>query len=272
MNRVVWGIVAGALLAQIVYPLVSGTSRDAVTVAVVLLLAAASVVHAAVTRGPVWAVVLVASTAGLGLVSEIVGTATGFPFGSYFYATGRLGPEIVGVPAVVPLAWTAGFYPIWCAASYVLRHSPVPPGRQAFGRVLMVAVGMVGWDLYLDTQMVTDGQWTWTSGNAGLPGIPFIPYTNYLGWFATALIMAIVVDRVGGRAESPRTSGRRISDAAPLVLFLWTWLGSAFAHAFLLEGDELRYSALYGFCVMGVVGVPVVAMRIRRAGKATVKT
>ncbi|MBM7458957.1 carotenoid biosynthesis protein [Rhodococcus coprophilus] len=272
MTRVVWAIVAGAVLAQIAYPLASDASRDVVTVAVVLLLTAASLVHAAITRGPLWTVVLFASTAGLGLLSEVIGTATGFPFGSYFYATGRLGPEIVGVPAVVPLAWTAGFYPIWCAATFVLRRAGISGERRAFGRVLMVAVGMVGWDLYLDSQMVTDGQWTWTSGNAGLPGIPSIPYTNYLGWFAVALLMAIVVDRVGGLTESRRPRGRSMSDAAPLVLFLWTWLGSGFAHAFLLEGDEMRFSAVYGFCVMGVVGFPLVALWIRQPGKVTVKT
>lgn len=272
MTRLVWVLVAGAVLAQIAYPLVSGTSRDAVTVAVVLLLTAASLVHAGITRGPVWTIVLVVSTAGLGLVSEIVGTATGFPFGSYFYATGRLGPEIVGVPAVVPLAWTAGFYPIWCAASAVLRMAGVSPERRSIGRVLMVAVGMVGWDLYLDSQMVTDGQWTWTSGNAGLPGIASIPFTNYLGWFVIALLMAIIVDRVGGRVGSRRPDGRSISDAAPLVMFLWTWLGSALAHAFLLEGDELRYSSVYGFCVMGGVGFPLAALWIRQSGKVTVTT
>ncbi len=116
---------------------------------------------------------------------------------------------------------------------------------------------MVGWDLYLDTQMVTDGQWTWTSDAPGLPGIASIPVTNYLGWFGTALLMAVVVEIVDRRTRARRPAGPRMPDTAPLVLFVWTWLGSAFAHAALLDGAELRYSAVYGFCMMGAVGVPL---------------
>ncbi|WP_092804854.1 carotenoid biosynthesis protein [Rhodococcus globerulus] len=256
----VWGLVACALIAQIIYPLVSGDSRDGVTVAVVALLAAASIVHAVIARGPAWTSLLFAATAGLGLVAEMIGTATGFPFGSYFYATDRLGPDILGVPAVVPLAWTAGFYPIWCAVGYVLERTRASPKWQSRQRIVITAAGMVGWDLYLDTQMVTDGQWTWTSGNPGLPGIPSIPFTNYLGWFATALIMAVVIEYVGKRFDTRRKYGPRVSDAAPVVLFMWTWLGSALAHAALLDGDELKSSAIYGFCAMGVVGIPLAWM------------
>lgn len=254
----VWGLVGCAVIAQILYPLAVGMSRDRVTVAVVVLLAAASLAHAWLSRGPEWTLVLFAATAGLGLVAEIVGTATGYPFGSYLYATDRLGPDIVGVPAVVPLAWTAGFYPIWCAVTYVLERSRLSPPRKSIHRIVVTALGMVGWDLYLDTQMVTDGQWTWTSDSSGLPGIPSIPFTNYLGWFITALVMAVAVELIGRRCSSRRTEVRSISDAAPLVLFVWTWLGSALAHAVLLDGDELRYSAIYGLCVMGLVGVPLV--------------
>lgn len=256
--HLVWVLVVCALVAQIFYPTVTGTSRDHVTVMVVVLLTAASLAHAVISRGWAWTSMLFASTAGLGLVAEIIGTATGFPFGSYFYAADRLGPDILGVPAVVPLAWTAGFYPIWCAVSHVLERSPASPRWKSLQRSVITAVAMVGWDLYLDTQMVTDGQWTWTSGNAGLPGIPSIPFTNYLGWFVTALLMAVIVEAAGRRCDTRITHGPRISDRAPLVLFLWTWLGSALAHAALLDGDELRYSAIYGFCVMGIVGIPLV--------------
>ena len=260
----VWLLVGGALVAQVAYALVSGASRDMLTVAVVGLSAAAVLVHAGSSRGPAWALTLFVTTAGLGLVAEMVGTATGFPFGSYFYAVDRLGWDIGGVPVVVPLAWTAGFYPIWCAGTYVLERTRIPASRLPIQRTVITAVGMVGWDLYLDTQMVTDGQWTWTSGLSGLPGIPSIPFTNYLGWFGTALVMAAVVEVVGRRVGARRDGGRRVPDTAPLVLFVWTWLGSAFAHALLLDGPELRYSAIYGFCVMASVGIPLLWTLVRR--------
>jgi uncharacterized membrane protein len=271
MIHLVWALVVCAVLTQIAYPLTTGTTRDMVTVAVVVLLAAAVLVHAVLARGALWALVLLGATAGLGIAIELLGTATSVPFGSYFYATDRLGPDILGVPAIVPLAWTAGFYPVWCAVSYLIERSRVPPDRHAVSRIALAAIGMVGWDMYLDTQMVTDGQWTWTSGIPGLPGIPSIPYTNYLGWILTAVLMAAIMEYVGRRVDMSSTADRRISDAAPLALFLWTWLGSALAHAVFLEGDELRYAAIYGFCVMGVVGIPLVATWLRQRRKVPVQ-
>lgn len=263
MTRIPIVLAISAVSAQIVYPLVTGGARDVVTVAVVALLAAASVAHAGLHRGTRWTVVMVATTAGLGLIAEIFGTATGYPFGEYFYAAGRLGPSIADVPVVVPLAWTAGFYPIWCAVDYVLRAARTPPERAGVHRVLVVAIGMVGWDLYLDPQMVTDGQWVWTSGAVGLPGVQSIPLTNYLGWFVVASIMALIVETFSRRTGDPVPH-----DGVPIALFMWTWLGSALAHAVLLDGPELRFSAVYGFVAMGVVGVPVVwtAARSTRVG------
>ncbi|OZF00066.1 carotenoid biosynthesis protein [Rhodococcus sp. 15-1154-1] len=269
MNRFVWILAGSAVTAQIVYPLVSGSNRDVVTVAVVALLAASALAHAAITRGVKWAAVLFVTTAGLGIAAEIVGTATGFPFGSYFYATSRLGPDILGVPAVVPLAWTAGFYPIWCAVSLLL-HRVGPDQRAPLHRIVMTAVAMVGWDLYLDTQMVTDGQWTWTSPIAGLPGIPSIPVTNYLGWFVVALSMAVIVEFAGKSVI--RTDPPRLTDSAPIVLFMWTWLGSAFAHAVFLSGPEFRFSAIYGFVVMGTVGAPLAWTWTTRSRRRTIDT
>ena len=255
-------VAAAAVGCQIVYPLVSGSTRDAVTVAVVALLALASILHAALYRGPRWTVVLIVVTAGSGFVSELVGTATGFPFGEYFYAQNRLGPSAFEVPLVVPLAWTAGFYPIWCAVSFVVERIDISQARATALRITAVAVGMVGWDLYLDPQMVTDGQWTWTSGAVGLPGVPSIPLTNYLGWLVVATSMAVIMSSFDRAVGEPRRSvgpAQPSGDAVPIGLFLWTWLGSALAHAVFLEGAELRYSAVYGFVVMGTVGVPLIA-------------
>lgn len=255
MNKVI-GILAGcAIAAQIVYPLVSGSVRDAVTVAVVVLLTVTALVHAGYSRGALWATILFLTTAGIGLLAEMVGTATGYPFGSYFYAADRLGPDVVGVPAIVPLAWTAGFYPVWCMVTYLVNRTGGSPTAGSRRRIVATAIGMVGWDLYLDTQMVTDGQWTWTSPFPGLPGLPSIPFTNYLGWFLVALLMATVIEVTSHRIRAPRAG---VSDAVPGLLFFWTWLGSALAHAVLLAGPELRFSAVYGFVTMGVIGVPVI--------------
>ena len=250
-GRVSVALAVATVLAQISYPLTNGQTRDVVTVAVVVLFAAACLVHAAAVRGIAWAAAFFAITGGIGLLAEIVGMATSFPFGSYHYDLGRLGPSIADVPAIVPLAWTAGIYSVWTVAAFLLPNKPI--------RIVATAIGAVGWDLYLDPQMVADGQWTWTSSQPGLPGLEHIPYTNYLGWFAVALLMATLIEVVSlfGVHRLQKDSRGLAVSVVPFALFTWTWLGSALAHTVFLEAPELRCSAIYGFVVMAVLGIPL---------------
>ncbi|KQU02640.1 caratenoid biosynthesis protein [Rhodococcus sp. Leaf7] len=253
-----------AVLAQISYPLVSGGTKDAVTFCVVALLAAACITHAASARGVGWATAMVVVTAGIGLTAEIIGTRTGMPFGCYAYAQDRIGPSIAHVPVVVPFAWTAGLYPVWCAARVVTGRlrAPVLP------RIALTTVGVVGWDLYLDPQMVADGQWAWCSTFAALPGLPGIPWTNYVGWLLVATLMACAMELLG---RVGRSRIRDVSYVVPWGLFVWTWLGSSLAHAVFLP--NLGWSALYGLVAMGVVGVPFLfAVTARRRGLVRVDT
>ncbi|WP_280269911.1 carotenoid biosynthesis protein [Nocardia wallacei] len=234
---------AALVLAQIAYPLTEGAGRDRVTVVVVLLSAATALAHAATTRGLRFAAGLLLIVSGLGLAAEILGTASGFPFGCYAYASGRLGPAVAGVPLVVPLAWTGGLYPVWVVAGRLYSRARL--------RIPMTAVGAVGWDLFLDPQMVADGRWTWCAAAPGLPGLPEIPWTNYLGWLVLAALMAALLELLARR--SPVTTG---TTAVPTAVFLWTWLGSTLAHAAFLD---LPASAPYGFLGMGILGMPLVS-------------
>lgn len=246
---------AALVLAQICYPLTAGNARDQVTVVVVCLSAAAALTHAVSTRGYGWAAGFLVIVSGLGLTAEVIGTATGFPFGCYAYASGRIGPAIAEVPLIVPLAWTGGLYPIWIVAGLLCARAP--------GRVALLAVGAVGWDLFLDPQMVADGQWTWCDTTAGLPGIPQIPVTNYLGWALVAVAMGVALT-VLERRRPPVAPG---TVAVPIALFLWTWLGSALAHAVFLG---LPASAAWGFAGLAPLGVPLL-LRDRAARPATAR-
>nr|WP_308165266.1 carotenoid biosynthesis protein [Nocardia noduli] len=242
---------------QIGYPLTEGGVRDRVTVAVVLLAAATALSHAAVTRGRRFAAGALVIVSGVGLLAEAVGTATGVPFGCYEYAVGRIGPELWSVPLIVPLAWVGGLYPVWVVAGML--------SRRAVSWIGLTAVGAVGWDLFLDPQMVADGQWSWCSSESGLPGLAHIPVTNYLGWFAVGLVMAALLwwwDRVAARTavSAPLWND---TTALPVAVFLWTWLGSILAHAVFLG---LPASAGYGAVGMGLLGVPLV-VRLRRTGQ-----
>ncbi|MGW5383674.1 carotenoid biosynthesis protein [Nocardia sp. NPDC003963] len=240
------GLLVVLVGTQIAYPLTSGAARDAVTVAVVLLTAGTALLHAAVTRGIGYAAGFLVIVSGIGLAAEAVGTATGIPFGAYEYADGRLGPELFDVPLVVPLAWTGGLYPIWVVAG-LLCPGPVT-------RIAATAIGAVGWDLFLDPQMVADGQWQWAVTDSGLPGLAEIPWTNYLGWLAVAAVMA------GALTGWERSAARSARIGVPVVMFLWTWLGSALAHAVFLG---LPYSAGYGAVVLGVLGIPLLVRLVR---------
>lgn len=274
-RRAIPALTALALVfVQITYPLSAGVARDRITVAVVVLSAATALLHAATTRGSRWAIGFFVVVSGLGLTAEIVGTATGFPFGSYAYAVDRLGPAFADVPLAVPLAWTGGLYPIWIVAGMLVsgaRLSSVAITRSTgrgsdarahsssnarllsgsnMRRVGLFALGAVGWDLFLDPQMVADGQWTWSVTDAGLPGIPEIPYTNYLGWALVAVVMGVLLTLLDHVLPPPRDP----SVAVPVAVFGWTWVGSALAHAAFLG---LPASAIWGFIGLGVLGIPL---------------
>ncbi|MGS2810051.1 carotenoid biosynthesis protein [Nocardia sp. MW-W600-9] len=239
------------VLVQIAYPLSAGTVRDRITIVVVALSAATALLHAATTRGGRWATGFFVIVSGLGLAAEIVGTATGFPFGSYAYAVDRIGPALAEVPLVVPLAWTGGLYPIWIVAGLIVRRAP--------GRAGLFVVGAVGWDLFLDPQMVADGQWTWAVTDAGLPGLPQIPSTNYLGWALVATLMAVLLTLLDRRLLPAHDS----SVAVPVAVFVWTWLGSTLAHAVFLG---LPASAIWGFLGLAPLGIPLLLRGRARIG------
>jgi uncharacterized membrane protein len=233
-----WTLVAATVLAQIAYPLTSGAVRDRLTVVTVALFAAASLTHALVTRGPRTAAVLVTVAGGLGLAVEAVGTATGFPFGAYSY-TGSLGPTVLGVPWVIPLAWTMMAWPAWLVAGRLARRTPV--------RVALAGWALASWDVFLDPQMVDAGHWTWAGGD--------IPLTNYAGWLGVALVMTALLSTVADR------SGH--DDRPMYTLYLWTYFSSVLAHAVFLD---LPDSAFWGGLAMGPVAIPlaVVLWRSRR--------
>ena len=115
-RRLPWGLLAVLVLVQIGYPLTSGGARAALTVTTVLLGYVLSVTHALLRRGVRAALALVGTATVGGFAVEAVGVATGFPFGTYDYS-GQLGPRVLGVPLIIPLAWTWMAWPAWLAAS-----------------------------------------------------------------------------------------------------------------------------------------------------------
>ncbi|HEY7010451.1 MAG TPA: carotenoid biosynthesis protein [Jatrophihabitantaceae bacterium] len=233
------GALFGAgVLAQIAYPLVTGTARNALTVVIVLTVAAASLCHAALTRGGRAVATLAVVTVCGGFAVEVLGVHTGVPFGRYAYAT-SLGPCAFGVPVVIAFAWTMLAWPAALVAHRLVSTFAA--------RVLLGAWALAAWDLFLDPQMVAAGHWRWVDPAVHLPGVPAVPISDYLGWFAVSVLMSVALQWV--------LLGTDGDDRWPLAFYLWTWASSTLALAVFLG---LGAAAVWGFLAMGTVAVPLV--------------
>jgi len=193
----------GALVAsQVAYAYVPERRKVAATRAIVGLMTATALAEA---RGR-WPQVAAAGAVGFG--AELLGVATGRPFGHYTYSD-KLGPRVGGVPLLAACAWAMMSRPAWTVAGRISR-------RRAL-RVPLAAGALTAWDAFLDPRMARDGYWSWPQGGR----YEGIPASNFAGWFATGLcvfaVFALWPD------EEP-------SDEA-WALYLWTWAGESFANA-----------------------------------------
>lgn len=239
-------LVAAAVLTQVAYPVVSGPTRDAATALIVVLVAAAALVHAALNYGTRVLAGLVAVTVVGGFVVEVVGVHSGVPFGRYAYGS-SLGPAVLGVPVLIALAWTMLAWP----AALVARHLC----RSFRARVVVGAWALAAWDLFLDPQMVAAGHWRWLHPAPHLPGVPTVPLSDYAGWLAMSLLVSLALQSV------LRTAPDR-DDRWPLRFYVWTWVSSTLALAAFLG---LAASALWGALAMGAVAVPLARSLVGRS-------
>jgi carotene biosynthesis associated membrane protein len=236
-ERLPLALAALTVLSQIAYPLAAGGDRDRLTVLTVLLWCAASLSHAALTRGLRFAAGLLLISAGVGFVAEVIGTTSGWPFGSYAY-TSTLGPRLAGVPLIIPFAWTMMAYPALLV------------GRRIGAPVLAGTLALASWDLFLDPQMVRAGHWRFTASGPTLNGIPL---TNTAGWIAVSFGIMLLLSRL---PERPRPDASAPADRVPLGLYLWTYASSVLAAAVFFHRPGV---ALVGGLVMGIPAALLVA-------------
>ena len=174
------------LLVIISLPIVGWTlGEDAMRRAVSLGVALQAGLMLAVLVGALgWrrALPLAGGVAALGWAAEALGSKTGVPFGAYHY-TDALQPQVAGVPLVIPFAWLMMLPPAWAVAARIGGH------WRDMRFVVLSALAMTAWDLFLDPQMVGLGLWEWAQ-----PGGYFgIPWVNFGGWLlVSALITALL--------------------------------------------------------------------------------
>ncbi|MDA0169510.1 carotenoid biosynthesis protein [Solirubrobacter taibaiensis] len=230
-RRRVFPVLLGSLaLAQVAY----GRSRrtPAATRGIVGLMLATSLAEA---RRPL----PVVAAGAIGFGAELVGVATGRPFGHYTYSE-QLGPRVRGVPLLAAAAWAMMARPAWAVAGRIARA----PGA----RVPLAAAALTSWDVYLDPRMVREGYWTWPGGGR----YEGIPATNFAGWFLTGLIVFTTVAALSRDDEQDRDA------AGAIALYVWTWVGEAIANAFIWRRPRV---ALAGGLAMGVFAVPALLWR-----------
>jgi putative membrane protein len=227
-------LAVATVATQIAYPLVDGSTKRDVTVAAVVLFCLACVTHAFAHHGAIWGATFVFVAAGGSLLAEAVGVHTGLPFGDYRYSS-SLGTQVLGVPVLVPMAWMMMAYPVFLAARRLSRRFVA----------LVGGIGLAGWDVFLDPQMVRDGRWHWSDPTPALPGVPHVPLTNYAGWLLCGIVLMALL-----AMTLPRD---RASETVPAALLIWTYVGSIVGNLFFFGTDAI---ALAGGLAMGVLVVP----------------
>jgi putative membrane protein len=183
---------------------------------------------------------------------ELVGIATGFPYGAFSYDI-PLGPMLGGIPLGLPVF----FLPLVGNAYLLCLLLLGDRAERTAVRLSAVAAAVVATDLVLDPAAVSLGFWSYAAGGAYYG----VPLSNYAGWVLSAAIAVVLVDLAFDRAAL-----RARLEACPFLLddlvsfvLLWgvinayfgNWLAVAVAAAF---GGGLLRARRFDFAVRTPAG------------------
>ncbi|MDZ5809828.1 bisanhydrobacterioruberin hydratase [Halorubrum sp. AD140] len=177
-----------------------------------------------------WVGVLIAYTYAI----ELVGVATGWPYGSFEY-TVSLGPMVGGVPLALPVF----FIPLVANAYLLCLLLLGPRASNGWVRLLAVIAAVVAMDVVLDPGAVALGFWSF--GGGAFYGVPL---SNYAGWVVSATVAVVTLDR----AFAGTTLRDRLRDCEfmldDMVSFVILW-----------GGINLWYGNLLSVAVAAAFGV-----------------
>ena len=128
-----------------------------------------------------WIGVLIAYTYAI----ELVGVATGWPYGSFEY-TVDLGPMLAGVPVALPVF----FIPLVVNAYLLCLLLLGSRASNGWLRLAAVIAAVVAMDVVLDPGAVALGFWSF--GGGAFYGVPL---SNYAGWVVSATVAVVTLDR-----------------------------------------------------------------------------
>jgi len=107
-----------------------------------------------------------------GLLVEIIGVATGFPFGSYYYGN-SLGWKIWEVPLVLGLNWWILVYGSIHLAKVITKYRLI--------QIILAPALMLGLDTLIEPLCETLDFWYWKNS--------VIPFENYVSWYIISIVL-----------------------------------------------------------------------------------
>ncbi len=142
----------------------------------------------------------------LSLMSELLGTSTGFPFGAYQYLSG-LGYKVAGlVPFTIPLSWFYMGLVSYLLARTGLETTKMPGWSRQITAIALGAILLTAWDFVLDPAMSQTAFPFWEFQQ---PGSFFgMPYRNITGWMGTAILFMSVATLLWQKTDLRLTRGQ----------------------------------------------------------------
>jgi len=131
----------------------------------------------------------------LGLLIEIIGVNTGFPFGEYSYSE-ILGIHIFQTPILIGINWLMLVY-----AAVLTLHTYM---LNVWKKAVLAGLILVSLDVFIEPVAIGWGMWTWKTSS--------VPIQNYVTWGLAAIIFSLILSWKLEKTDSNKM--------APVVLML----------------------------------------------------
>jgi putative membrane protein len=219
---------------QISYPLVHNEVLRWVTIATVIVGALFAFTDAIINFGSRFSYLLCSITLVFAFLIEAAGQATSWPFGEYEYSA-TLGPQVLKVPLIVPLAWLMMSYPVLLVARKTMHNWVFIYG----------GFGLMAWDLFLDPQMVAANRWTWNFKGAGIPLESNIPLSNAVGWLFSGMILMAILNKVLPKERRKKAERTKHVD----IFLIWTLFAGVVGNIFFFQQPKVAIIGGFAFAI-----------------------
>lgn len=109
----------------------------------------------------------------LGYIIEVIGTNSGYPFGTYTYSS-ILGPRLFATPLMLGLLWWVLIRSWFDISRYISPNLWI--------RSLITGLGMVAMDFFIEPVAIELNFWRWEEVE--------VPVENYVAWFILSVVFA----------------------------------------------------------------------------------